>query len=101
MQNGMLQQGDNGGDVKTLQQALTGHGFSPGAIDGMYGQGTVAAVIAFQKSEGLLPDGVAGPRTLSANWLRVFGVGESVVQYEGKAGENAMHVKRQDAVPGS
>jgi putative chitinase len=66
MQNGMLQQGDSGGDVKTLQQALTGHGFSPGAIDGMYGQGTVAAVIAFQKSEGLLPDGVAGPRTLSA-----------------------------------
>ena len=66
MQNGVLQQGDSGGDVKTLQQALTGHGFSPGAIDGMYGQGTVAAVIAFQKSEGLLPDGVAGPRTLSA-----------------------------------
>ncbi|MGA7777634.1 MAG: peptidoglycan-binding protein [Paraburkholderia sp.] len=66
MQNGMLQQGDNGGDIETLQQALTKHGFSPGAIDGMYGQGTVAAVIAFQKSEGLLPDGVAGPRTLSA-----------------------------------
>lgn len=66
MQNGMLQQGDNGGDIETLQQALTKHGFSPGAIDGMYGQGTVAAVMAFQKSEGLLPDGVAGPRTLSA-----------------------------------
>ncbi|CAN7482391.1 peptidoglycan-binding protein [Caballeronia sp. LjRoot34] len=66
MPNGMLQQGDSGSDVKTLQQALTGHGFSPGAVDGTYGQGTVAAVIAFQKSEGLLPDGVAGPRTLSA-----------------------------------
>ena len=50
--------------------ALRGHlsrrGFNPGAIDGKYGQGTVAAVIAFQKSEGLLPDGTAGPRTLSA-----------------------------------
>ena len=34
------------------------------------------------------------------NWLQVFGVGESVLQYEGKAGENAMRVKRQDAVPG-
>ena len=66
MLNGMLHQGDSGDDVKTLQQALAGHGFSPGAIDGMYGQGTVAAVISFQNSEGLLPDGVAGPRTLSA-----------------------------------
>ena len=65
MQNGMLQQGDSGVDVKTLQQALNGHGFSPGAIDGMYGQGTVAAVIAFQKSEGLLPDGVAGPGSVA------------------------------------
>jgi hypothetical protein len=37
----------------------------------------------------------------SLNWLQVLGVGESVVQYEGKAGENAMRVKRQDAVPGS
>ena len=66
MQNDTLQQGDNGADVKTLQQALTQHGFNPGAIDGMYGQGTVAAIIAFQKSEGMLPDGIAGPRTLTA-----------------------------------
>jgi putative chitinase len=66
MQSDSLKQGDSGDDVETLQQALNGHGFSPGAIDGMYGQGTVAAVIAFQNSEGLLPDGVAGPRTLSA-----------------------------------
>ncbi|MCP3711418.1 peptidoglycan-binding protein [Paraburkholderia sp. CNPSo 3274] len=63
---GPLKQGDNNDDVKTLQQALATRGFSPGAIDGMFGQGTVAAVMAFQKSEGLLPDGIAGPRTLSA-----------------------------------
>jgi putative chitinase len=66
MQSDMLHQGDSGDDVDTLQRSLTEHGFSPGAIDGMYGQGTVAAVMAFQRSEGLLPDGVAGPRTLSA-----------------------------------
>jgi peptidoglycan L-alanyl-D-glutamate endopeptidase CwlK len=61
-----LRQGDSGEDVKTLQQSLGSAGFSPGSIDGIYGQGTVAAVIGFQRSEGLLPDGVAGPRTLSA-----------------------------------
>ncbi|MFL9912247.1 peptidoglycan-binding protein [Paraburkholderia sp. RL17-337-BIB-A] len=66
MPTGPLQQADSGDDVKALQQALAQRGFNPGAIDGMYGQGTVAAVMAFQKSEGLLPDGVAGPRTLSA-----------------------------------
>jgi hypothetical protein len=38
---------------------------------------------------------------LSNNWLQVFGVGESVFQYGGKARENAMRVKRQDAVPES
>jgi peptidoglycan L-alanyl-D-glutamate endopeptidase CwlK len=66
MDSESLQQGATGGDVRQLQQVLMEHGFNPGAIDGMYGQGTVAAVMAFQKSEGLLPDGVAGPRTLYA-----------------------------------
>lgn len=66
MPSDSLQQGATGDDVKELQQTLMQRGFNPGAIDAMYGQGTVAAVIAFQKSEGLLPDGVAGPRTLFA-----------------------------------
>ncbi|WP_248320840.1 peptidoglycan-binding protein [Caballeronia sp. Sq4a] len=61
-----LQQGDSGNNVKQLQLALLQYGFNPGMIDGEYGQGTVAAIIAFQRSEGLLPDGVAGPRTLFA-----------------------------------
>jgi putative chitinase len=62
----MLQLGDSGDDVTALQQALQGKGFSPGTIDGQYGGGTQAAVIAFQNSEGMLADGVAGPRTLNA-----------------------------------
>jgi putative chitinase len=40
-------------------------GFSPGALDGDFGPATLAAVLAFQKSEGLLADGIAGPRTLA------------------------------------
>ncbi len=66
MNSQSLRQGDSGDDVKKLQQALLQHGFNPGTIDGEYGQGTVAAIIAFQRSEGLLPDGLAGPRTLFA-----------------------------------
>lgn len=61
-----LAPGANGADVERLQRALNDKGFSPGAIDGDYGPGTQAAVLAFQRSQGLLADGVAGPRTLNA-----------------------------------
>jgi putative chitinase len=61
-----LQIGSTGPAVHELQQKLKEAGFDPGSIDGEYGNGTEAAVLAFQKSEGLLADGIAGPRTLAA-----------------------------------
>lgn len=56
----------SGPDVVRLQKQLQKRGFSPGNIDGDFGPGTEAAVRAFQHSEGLLVDGVAGHRTLTA-----------------------------------
>jgi len=53
----------SGADVKVLQEKLLAAGFNPGATDGEFGPGTEAAVIAFQKSEGLVADGVVGPAT--------------------------------------
>jgi peptidoglycan L-alanyl-D-glutamate endopeptidase CwlK len=61
-----LRQGDSGADVKKLQEALRNAGFNPGLADGVFGGGTQAAVLAFQISEGLLADGIAGPRTQAA-----------------------------------
>jgi peptidoglycan L-alanyl-D-glutamate endopeptidase CwlK len=61
-----LSVGSTGPAVQRLQRALKKKGFDPGAVDGVFGLGTEAAVIAFQKSERLLIDGVAGPRTLKA-----------------------------------
>ena len=52
--------------IKALQQALFDHGFNPGKADGSFGLGTQAAVMAFQRSAGLLADGIAGVRTLAA-----------------------------------
>jgi putative chitinase len=61
-----LRLGMRGTDVKALQQSLARKGFNPGAIDGIFGNGTQAALLAFQRSAGLLADGVAGPRTRAA-----------------------------------
>ncbi|MGB0127401.1 MAG: peptidoglycan-binding protein [Rhodocyclaceae bacterium] len=66
-----LKEGSSGPDVEQLQNQLKAKGFDPGFVDGQFGPGTEAAVIAFQKSEGLAADGVAGPGTLAALGLAV------------------------------
>jgi putative chitinase len=62
----ILKLGSTGQDVAVLQGVLQVRGFNPGATDGDFGPATEAAVIAFQRSEGLLADGVVGPRTAVA-----------------------------------
>jgi hypothetical protein len=57
--------------VKDVQRALNKAGFNPGKIDGAYGPHTVAAVIAFQRLNRLVADGVVGPSTarkLGVEW---------------------------------
>lgn len=55
-----------GDDVVTLQERLTGLGFSPGRIDGIFGRSTDHAVREFQLNVGLPTDGTAGPETFRA-----------------------------------
>jgi putative chitinase len=62
----VLRPGSKGADVFALQDRLRDRGFSPGASDGDFGPATEAAVMAFQRSEELLADGVVGPRTAAA-----------------------------------
>ena len=40
-----------------MQERLTGAGFNPGGVDGKIGPNTIAAVKAFQRSIGMVPDG--------------------------------------------
>jgi putative chitinase len=61
-----LREGGQGADILRLQQALAKAGFPPGAMDGDFGPGTEAAVLGFQKSAGLLADGIVGTRTAAA-----------------------------------
>jgi putative chitinase len=62
----ILKQGSSGPDVQDLQQKLEDLGFDPNGVDGNFGPGTKAAVVAFQQSKGLQADGLAGPATLAA-----------------------------------
>src|SRR5262249_52845585 len=62
----VLKQGSSGPEVLVVQSALRRAGFSPGAIDGSFGPGTEAALLGFQKSHGLVADGVVGNATAIA-----------------------------------
>jgi len=53
-------------DVAALQVALHARGTYAGTVDGVLGTGTRAAVVRFQRRAGLVPDGLAGPRTRRA-----------------------------------
>lgn len=57
-----LRRGSRGDNVKLLQSMLNRIGYSL-AVDGIFGPKTEAAVIAFQRSRGLTPDGWVGRYT--------------------------------------
>jgi peptidoglycan hydrolase-like protein with peptidoglycan-binding domain len=59
-----LQENSKGPEVEALQKALVAQGYFVGALDGVYGMRTTAAVGYFQSVNGLTIDGVAGPQTL-------------------------------------
>ncbi len=64
----ILRSGSRGADVNELQATLRLLGFYDGAVDGFFGETTVAAVGRFQEAAGLGKDGVVGPAT----WERLF-----------------------------
>lgn len=58
--------GSEGSVVEELQRRLKDLGFDPGLLDGVFGKKTEGAVIAFQNSTGLAPDGICGKLTWRA-----------------------------------
>lgn len=52
--------------IRDIQLQLAARGYTPGAIDGIWGRRTQAAVRQFQSRNGLEPDGIVGPLTLAA-----------------------------------
>mgnify|MGYP005759376533 CR=1 FL=1 len=68
-----LKQGSKGSTVKQMQQKLKRWGYYSGSVDGIFGAGTKKAVIAFQKKNGLVADGIVGAKTLAALGISVSG----------------------------
>jgi peptidoglycan hydrolase-like protein with peptidoglycan-binding domain len=54
-----LSYGDTGTRVRNLQSSLKALGYYSGAVDGVYGSGTVAAVKRFEKAYGKTQTGIA------------------------------------------
>ncbi len=58
--------GSKGALTEKVQRALKANGFPTIGVDGDFGRGTLAAVVAFQKRSGLNGDGIVGQNTADA-----------------------------------
>ncbi len=86
VQTAVLRQGSKGGEVKEVQRRLKEWGYYNGAIDGVYGKGTVEAVKKFQRKNGLTPDGIAGKSTYAA-----LGMNDSYNVLNGNSSNNSSY----------
>ena len=57
--------GSGAGTTRWVQERLVALGFSPGVADGVWGPRTRAALVGFQRSVHLVPDGILGPLTMA------------------------------------
>lgn len=61
----LLKKGSKSYQVGVLQFRLNQLGFNCGKVDGVFGNGTYKAVCKFQKSKGLIVDGIVGAKTIA------------------------------------
>lgn len=69
----VLEVGSSGTTVKQVQQKLIQWGYLTGTADGKYGAKTQAAVMAFQRKNGLTADGRVGAATAAAMGVTLSG----------------------------
>ncbi len=74
-----VREGDSGEKVRVMQYFLStiadfNENIPPISVDGVFGNDTKEAVIAFQKNYGLSPDGVVGESTWNALWRSFQGI---------------------------
>lgn len=72
-----LRTGSRGVYVLILQDALNALGYSTKTLDGVFGNNTRKALIAYQKNNGLGSDGVCGCSTWTRIVSEVVGIGRT------------------------
>ena len=85
-----LRQGSQGEQVKEVQRRLKQWGYYNGSVDGVFGAATRAAVVAFQKKNGLKADGIVGNATFQA--LGIKQNGGSAMQTGGMNGFSSSEI---------
>jgi N-acetylmuramoyl-L-alanine amidase len=72
--------GDEGPAVRDIQDRLAALGFEPGADPrSFFGDGTAAAVTAFQRAKGLDVDGIVGPDTWRSLYEAGYRLGDRII----------------------
>lgn len=66
-------------EIKDIQQALIDEGYDPGAVDGMWGNLTRAAVWNFQQENGMDPSGEVDRETLAALGVQLASQNQATV----------------------
>ena len=66
----MVKKGARGNITKLLQEKLVSLGYNTNGVDGIFGSGTENAVRLYQKSNGLLSDGIVGKNT----WRKILNI---------------------------
>ncbi|MDF5722183.1 MAG: peptidoglycan-binding protein [Rhizonema sp. PD37] len=95
--SGDLQLGSRGSAVSELQENLRRLGLYHSQVTGYFGTETQQALIAFQQSHGIRPDGIVGPKTLeniriSLNQPSTQGVGGDAVPNALNQGDRGVEV---------
>ena len=72
-----IKQGSKGVYVLVAQDGLNTLGFRTGGLDGIFGNQTRNAVIAYQRSRGLIEDGIIGCNTWRSIQENVIGKGKT------------------------
>ena len=75
----VLEVGSRGNDVVKVQKRLIQYDYLDGTADGRYGEATRAAVVLFQKRNGLAVDGKVGPATAAALGVTLSGSSSAAV----------------------
>ena len=75
-----IARGDSGEAVRDLQHRLATLGYDPGEA-GVFGEGTEAAVLAFQAARGLRVDGICGRQTWSSLVEAGYALGDRLLYH--------------------